>query len=45
MLPAAGTSLAGGRLVGDVLHDHRAFAQALAVVQFQQRHVALGLMV
>jgi hypothetical protein len=31
-----------GHLVGDVLHDGRAFAQTLAVVQLEQRHVALG---
>ncbi|KAF4530249.1 hypothetical protein B566_EDAN018407 [Ephemera danica] len=32
--------LLGGHLVGDVLHDGRAFGQAFAVVQFQQRHIA-----
>ena len=34
--------VAGGHLVGDVLHDGRAFGQALAVVQLQQRHIAFG---
>ena len=35
-----GRQVLGGRLVGDVLHDRRAFAQFGAVVEHQQRHVA-----
>ncbi|MNV60823.1 hypothetical protein D3C71_1533000 [compost metagenome] len=34
-----GGQLLVGHLVGDVLHDGRAFAQALAVVQLQHGHV------
>jgi hypothetical protein len=34
--------LAGRCLVGDVLHDGWPFAQALAVVELQQRDIALG---
>ena len=38
---AAGRNqLLGWHLVGDVLHDHRAFAQGLSVVQHQEGHVA-----
>ena len=38
-----GNQLFLGHLVGQVLHDHRAFTQGLAIVQHQKGHIAQGI--
>ena len=43
MVPAAGNSPEAGFLIGEVLQDHRAFGQDLAVVQLQGRDLVLAI--